>query len=86
VRLFVSGGAGFIGANFIRAVLAEQPDVQITNFDALTYAGTQASLAGLDGHPSRVVVAATAGVSAPRPTSSSRAFPDGPGRLCIMMI
>jgi dTDP-glucose 4,6-dehydratase len=38
-RLFVAGGAGFIGSNFIRHVLAERPEVAIVNFDALTYAG-----------------------------------------------
>src|SRR5437867_10281464 len=38
-RLFVAGGAGFIGSNFIRHVLAERGDVSVVNFDALTYAG-----------------------------------------------
>jgi len=38
-RAFVAGGAGFIGSNFIRHLLREQPDVQVVNFDALTYAG-----------------------------------------------
>jgi dTDP-glucose 4,6-dehydratase len=38
-RLFVAGGAGFIGSNFIRHVLRERPDASIVNFDALTYAG-----------------------------------------------
>ncbi|MDP9238340.1 MAG: dTDP-glucose 4,6-dehydratase [Chloroflexota bacterium] len=38
-KLFVTGGAGFIGSNFIRHVLAERPDVSVVNFDALTYAG-----------------------------------------------
>lgn len=43
-RLFVAGGAGFIGSNFIRHVLRERPDVQIVNFDALTYAGNPDNL------------------------------------------
>ncbi|MCL1796503.1 MAG: dTDP-glucose 4,6-dehydratase [Clostridia bacterium] len=43
--LLVTGGAGFIGTNFIRYVLDNVPDVGIHNFDALTYAG---SLAGLE--------------------------------------
>ncbi len=47
MRLFVTGGAGFIGANFIRLVHATQPDVQITNYDALTYAGNPATLADI---------------------------------------
>ena len=44
MRLFVTGGAGFIGSNFIRHVLATQPDVRITNYDKLTYAGNTESL------------------------------------------
>ncbi|HYM15195.1 MAG TPA: dTDP-glucose 4,6-dehydratase [Dehalococcoidia bacterium] len=43
-RLFVAGGAGFIGSNFIRHVLRERPDLQVVNFDALTYAGNQQNL------------------------------------------
>lgn len=38
-RLFVAGGAGFIGGNFIRHVMREHPDIEVVNFDALTYAG-----------------------------------------------
>lgn len=38
-RIFVTGGAGFIGSAFIRLALDEHPRCQITNFDALTYAG-----------------------------------------------
>lgn len=44
MRIFVTGGAGFIGANFIRYVLATQPDVRVTNYDLLTYAGNLESL------------------------------------------
>lgn len=39
MRLFVTGGAGFIGSNFIRWALENVDDVEITNYDALTYAG-----------------------------------------------
>ena len=38
-RVFIAGGAGFIGSNFIRHLLRERPDVEVVNFDALTYAG-----------------------------------------------
>ncbi len=38
-RLFVAGGAGFIGSNFIRHVMRERPGTEIVSFDALTYAG-----------------------------------------------
>ncbi len=49
MRLFVTGGAGFIGSNFIRWVLSEQPDAEITNYDALTYAGNPDSLEDVAG-------------------------------------
>jgi len=39
MKLFVTGGAGFIGSNFIRYWLREHPQDFITNFDLLTYAG-----------------------------------------------
>jgi len=44
MRLLVTGGAGFIGANFVHQTVAERPDVQVTVLDALTYAGKRASL------------------------------------------
>jgi len=46
--IFVTGGAGFIGSAFIRLVLEENSDVEIVNFDALTYAGNLENLKGLD--------------------------------------
>lgn len=51
MRIFVTGGAGFIGSNFIRYALAQGDDVQITNFDKLTYAGNLASLADVADDP-----------------------------------
>ncbi|HEX3151034.1 MAG TPA: dTDP-glucose 4,6-dehydratase [Gemmataceae bacterium] len=42
--LFVTGGCGFIGSNFIRHLLATDPSIRIINFDALTYAGNLANL------------------------------------------
>ncbi|HEX9889181.1 MAG TPA: dTDP-glucose 4,6-dehydratase [Nitriliruptorales bacterium] len=44
MRVFVTGGAGFIGSNFIHHVLATTDDVRVTNFDLLTYAGNLANL------------------------------------------
>jgi dTDP-glucose 4,6-dehydratase len=49
MRLLVTGGAGFIGANFVRSTLRERPDVSVTVLDAFTYAGSRESLAGLTG-------------------------------------
>ncbi|MBJ7341103.1 dTDP-glucose 4,6-dehydratase [Mycolicibacterium sp.] len=45
MRLLVTGGAGFIGANFVHAAVREHPDVHVTVLDALTYAGSRESLA-----------------------------------------
>lgn len=47
-KIFVTGGAGFIGSAFIRLVLEETSDTEIINFDALTYAGNLDNLVGLD--------------------------------------
>lgn len=47
-KFFITGGAGFIGSAFVRFVLAESPDVEITNFDLLTYAGNLENLTGVD--------------------------------------
>jgi len=47
VRLFVTGGCGFIGSNFIRHMLASRSGVSILNVDLLTYAGNPANLEGL---------------------------------------
>lgn len=46
-HLLVTGGAGFIGANFVHHVVREHPDIHITVLDALTYAGNRANLTGV---------------------------------------
>ncbi|ORM02402.1 dTDP-glucose 4,6-dehydratase [Prescottella equi] len=48
MRLLVTGGAGFIGANFVHQTVAERPDVRVTVLDKLTYAGNRASLASIE--------------------------------------
>lgn len=50
-HLLVTGGAGFIGSNFIRFVLSRRPDTLITNLDLLTYSGNLENLAGLETEP-----------------------------------
>ena len=49
--LFVTGGCGFIGSNFVRHLLRSDPAVRVTNFDALTYAGNLANLADVADDP-----------------------------------
>ena len=44
MRLLVTGGAGFIGANFVHSTVRERPGVSVTVLDALTYAGHRSSL------------------------------------------
>ena len=48
MRLLVTGGAGFIGANFVHQTVATRPDVEVTVLDALTYAGNRQSLASVE--------------------------------------
>ena len=50
-RILVTGCCGFIGANFVRLELETDPDISITNLDALTYAGNPDNLADLAGNP-----------------------------------
>lgn len=52
-RLLVTGGAGFIGSNFVRMALDERPGWSITVVDKLTYAGRIENLAGLDAYGER---------------------------------
>lgn len=54
--LLVTGGAGFIGSNFVHYWLQKYPDDVVINLDALTYAGNQSSLDDLVGNPSHVFV------------------------------
>jgi dTDP-glucose 4,6-dehydratase len=51
MKIFVTGGAGFIGSNFIRYVLGAGKNFVIVNFDKLTYAGNLANLESVAGNP-----------------------------------
>ncbi len=51
MTLLVTGGAGFIGSNFIRYWLTEHPDDDIINLDTLTYAGNLANLRDVESNP-----------------------------------
>ncbi|MEK7212955.1 MAG: dTDP-glucose 4,6-dehydratase [Patescibacteria group bacterium] len=48
MKLLITGGAGFIGSNFIHYLLKKYPDYQIVNLDLLTYAGNKENLKDLD--------------------------------------
>ena len=51
VDVLVTGGAGFIGSNFVHYALDAHPDWRVTTLDKLTYAGRRENLQDLDGHP-----------------------------------
>lgn len=51
MKLLVTGGAGFIGSNFIRHLIAHRDDIEIVNFDKLTYAGNLENLADVSDCP-----------------------------------
>jgi dTDP-glucose 4,6-dehydratase len=68
VEVLVTGGAGFIGSNFVRYALEAHPDWHITNLDKLTYAGRLETLKDVIDHPRHTFVRgdiADAPVSAP---------------------
>jgi dTDP-glucose 4,6-dehydratase len=56
MRILITGGAGFIGSNFVRHMLATHPEHTIINLDKLTYAGNLENLRDLEGLPSYAFV------------------------------
>lgn len=56
MKILVTGGAGFIGSNFIRYWLKNHPDDSIVNFDALTYAGHLESVKEVEASPNYLFV------------------------------
>ena len=51
VEVLVTGGAGFIGSNYVEFALDAHPDWRVTTLDKLTYAGRRENLAAVDDHP-----------------------------------
>jgi len=51
MKIFITGGAGFIGSNFIRHILAQRKQYSVVNFDKLTYAGNLDNLASIADDP-----------------------------------
>ncbi|GAB7182558.1 dTDP-glucose 4,6-dehydratase [Kitasatospora sp. Ki12] len=51
MRILVTGGAGFIGSQFVRALLSGNPAARVTVFDKLTYSGVEENLAPVADHP-----------------------------------
>ena len=54
--VLVTGGAGFIGANFLYGLRRQQPEAQIINLDLLTYAGNPENLTGFKGDARYILV------------------------------
>lgn len=68
IKILVTGGAGFIGSNFVRYALATHPDWHVTTLDKLTYAGRLENLRDVQDHPRHTFVhgdIADRGVAAP---------------------
>ncbi|SPF55822.1 dTDP-glucose 4,6-dehydratase [Candidatus Desulfosporosinus infrequens] len=51
MKILITGGAGFIGSNFIRYLLQRYPKYQLVNLDLLTYAGNPDNLKDIENHP-----------------------------------
>ena len=51
MKLIVTGGAGFIGSNFVRHILNKYPDYSVLNLDKLTYSGSLENLTDVQGNP-----------------------------------
>ncbi|MFH0071111.1 dTDP-glucose 4,6-dehydratase [Peribacillus sp. NPDC056705] len=58
MKLLITGGAGFIGSNFVHYMIQQHPDYQIVNVDALTYAGNLENLKSIEENPNYTFVQA----------------------------
>ncbi len=54
MKMLVTGGAGFIGSNFVRYMLSTYPEVSVVNMDVLTYAGNMENLESVQDDPRHV--------------------------------
>jgi dTDP-glucose 4,6-dehydratase len=76
MKILVTGGAGFIGANFLNLLVPRHPEHFFVNLDALTYAANPRSLAGLEGRANYAFVRADWSTSRrcarPLPSTSPR--------------
>ncbi len=71
--IFVTGGAGFIGSQFVRSWIQQHPQDELINFDKLTYAGNLENLATVESHPAYRLVRG----DICDPEQVSRAMPEG---------
>lgn len=55
-KILVTGGAGFIGSNFIEYVLENEPDVEFINLDSMTYAGSKSNMEAFSDDPRHTFV------------------------------
>jgi dTDP-glucose 4,6-dehydratase len=78
--VLVTGGAGFIGSNFIHMLVELRPDWRIVNIDALTYAGNRENLAAMEDRPSYRFVHG----DITRPEDVERAFSEARGELYLV--
>ena len=51
MRYLVTGGAGFIGSNFVHFIMDNYPDAEVINLDKLTYAGNLDNVKEYEGNP-----------------------------------
>src|SRR6266705_1024938 len=54
--ILVTGGAGFIGSNFVHYFLSQYNDFQVVNLDALTYAGDLSNLKEVEANPHHIFI------------------------------
>ena len=77
MRIFVTGGAGFIGSNFVFHMLGKYPDYEIVCLDKLTYAGNLSTLAPVMDNPSIRSAPGTFSGSQPIPLCEGRYLRQG---------